>query len=62
MNIEQMKIEIDDIAYGWLDNPKKEAEVMLNVLDRHNNDPFDNMGEVYAYLDGLLQKYETKNQ
>ena len=54
MNIEQMKIEIDDIAYGWLDNPKKEAEVMLNVLDRHNNDPFDNMGEVYAYLDGLL--------
>ena len=34
-----------------------QEEVMSNVLDRHDSDPFETMGEVYAYLDGLLQKY-----
>ena len=56
VDIDQMKIAIDEIA-SYLEDIEKEEEVMSNVLDRHNSDPFLNMGEVYAYLDGLLQKY-----
>ena len=51
-----MKIEIEDVA-SYLEDVNKEEEVMSNVLDRHDSDPFETMGEVYAYLDGLLQKY-----
>ena len=53
---DQMKIEIEDVA-SYLEDVNKEEEVMSNVLDRHDSDPFETMGEVYAYLDGLLQKY-----
>jgi len=56
VDIDQMKIEIDDVA-SYLEDVNKEKEVMSNVLDRHDSDPFETMGEVYAYLDGLLQKY-----
>ena len=56
VDIEKMKIEIDDVA-SYLEDVNKEKEVMSNVLDRHDSDPFETMGEVYAYLDGLLQKY-----
>jgi len=56
VDIEKMKFEIDDVA-SYLDDVNKEKEVMSNVLDRHDSDPFETMGEVYAYLDGLLQKY-----
>ena len=56
VDIDQMKIEIDDVA-SYLEDENKEKEVMSNVLDRHDSDPFRTMGEVYAYLDGLLQKY-----
>ena len=56
VDIDQMKIEIDDVA-SYLEDENKEKEVMSNVLDRHDSDPFETMGEVYAYLDGLLQKY-----
>jgi len=56
VDIDQMKIAIDEIA-SYLEDINKEEEVMSNVLDKHNSDPFLNMGEVYAYLDGLLQKY-----
>ena len=56
VDIDQMKIEIEDVA-SYLEDVNKEEEVMSNVLDRHDSDPFLNMGEVYAYLDGLLQKY-----
>ena len=58
VDIDQMKIAIDEIA-SYLDDINKEEEVMSNVLGRHNSDPFLNMGEVYAYLDGLLQKYDS---
>jgi hypothetical protein len=56
VDIDQMKIEIEDVA-SYLEDVNKEEEVMSNVLDRHDSDPFETMGEVYAYLDGLLQKY-----
>ena len=56
VDIDHMKIEIDDVA-SYLEDVNKEKEVMSNVLDRHDSDPFETMGEVYAYLDGLLQKY-----
>jgi hypothetical protein len=55
VDIDQMKIEIEDVA-SYLEDVNKE-EVMSNVLDRHDSDPFETMREVYAYLDGLLQKY-----
>jgi len=56
VDIDQMKIAIDEIA-SYLEDIEKEEEVMSNVLDRHDSDPFETMREVYAYLDGLLQKY-----
>ena len=56
LDIDKMKFEIDDIA-SYLEDENKEKEVMSNVLDRHDTDPFETFGEVYAYLDGLLQKY-----
>jgi len=56
VDIDQMKIEIEDVA-SYLEDVNKEEEVMSNVLDRHDSDLFETMGEVYAYLDGLLQKY-----
>jgi hypothetical protein len=58
IDIKSMKSEIDDVA-SYLEDEKKEAEVMNNVLNRHDSDPFETMGEFYAYLDGYLQKYQN---
>ena len=56
LNLETLKEEIKDVASS-LENSELEQEVMDNVLERHENDPFDTYGEMYAYMDGLLQKY-----
>ena len=54
LDIIQMKIEIDDIV-SYIENEVLEDEVMKNVLDRNESDNFETFGEMYAYLDGLLQ-------
>jgi len=54
LDIEKLRFEVDDVA-SYLEDESLEKEVMDNVLSKNEDDPFQTFGELYAYLDGLLQ-------
>jgi len=54
LDIEKLRFEVDDVA-SYLEDESLEKEVMDNVLSKNEEDPFQTFGELYAYLDGLLQ-------